>query len=110
MERDQKMAQWWAEIAAASAGSGSSVTGNPGQPMPPPGMAPPAGTPLTPVNVPIDSSSGVPIPPYGFPPPLPPGYYYGPPPPVGTMTAPTMPAPSMPAPTGQSPRRMLEIF
>ena len=41
MERDQKMAQWWAEIAAASAASGSSVTGNPVQPMPPPGMAPP---------------------------------------------------------------------
>ena len=98
MERDQKMAQWWAEIAAASAASGSSVTGNPVQPMPPPGMAPPAGTPMTPVNVPIDSSSGVPLPPYGFPPPLPPGYFYGPPPPVGTM-----PAPTMPAPTGQSP-------
>ena len=39
MERDQKMAQWWAEIAAASARSGS-VTGNPGQPMPPPGLGP----------------------------------------------------------------------
>ena len=59
MERDQKMAQWWAEIAAASAASGSSVTGNPVHPMPPPGMAPPAGTPMTPVNVPIDSASGV---------------------------------------------------
>ena len=105
MERDQKMAQWWAEIAAASAASGSSVTGNPVQPMPPPGMAPPAGTPMTPVNVPIDSASGVPLPPYGFPPPLPPGYFYGLPPPVGTM-----PAPTMPAPTGQSPWRMLEIF
>ena len=38
MERDQKMAQWWAEIAAVSAKSGS-VTMNPGQPMPPPGLA-----------------------------------------------------------------------
>ena len=46
MERDQKMAQWWAEIAAASANSGS-VTGNPGQQMPPPGLAPPSGTPMT---------------------------------------------------------------
>ena len=92
MERDQKMAQWWAEIAAAPASSGSSATGKPGQPMPPPGTAPPSGTPMTPVNVPIDSSSGVPIPPYGFPPPVPPGYYYGPPSPVGTMPAPNMPA------------------
>ena len=64
---------------------------------------------MTPVNVPIDSSSGVPIPPYGLPPPLPTGYYYGPPPPVGTMPAPNMraqtgmPAPTMPASTGQSP-------
>ena len=62
-ERDQKMAQWWAEIAA---GSGS-------------------------------SASGVPLPPYGFPPPLPPGYFYGPPP------SGTMPAPAMPAQPGQSP-------
>ena len=29
-ERDQKMAQWWSEIAANSASSGSNVTGNPG--------------------------------------------------------------------------------
>ena len=106
MERDQKMAQWWAEIAAASASSGN-VTGNPGQPwpMPPPGMAPPSGTPMTPV--PGDGS--MPIPSYGFPTPLPPGYYYGPPPPVGTMPSPNLPAPTgmtaptMPAATGQSP-------
>ena len=32
-ERDQKMAEWWAEIAAGSAASGSSVTGNPPQPI-----------------------------------------------------------------------------
>jgi len=104
MERDQKMAQWWAEIAAASAKSGS-VTVNPGQPMPPPGLAPPSGTPMTPVP----GESGMPIPSYGFPPPLPPGYYYGPPPPVGTMPNPNLPAPTgmtaptMPAATGQSP-------
>ena len=104
MERDQKMAQWWAEIAAASARSGS-VTVNPGQPMPPPGLAPPSGTPMTPVP----GESRMPIPSYGFPPPLPPGYYYGPPPPVGTMPNPNLPAPTgmtaptMPAATGQSP-------
>ena len=74
------------EIAAASASSGSV---NPGQPMPPSGMAPPSGTPLTPV-----SGEGMPIPSYGFPPPLPPGFYYGPPPP--------MPNPNMPAPTGMT--------
>ena len=49
VERDQKMAQWWAEKATASAKSGS-VTMNPGQPMPPPGLAPPLGTPMTPVS------------------------------------------------------------
>ena len=110
MERDQKMAQWWAEIAAASASSGS-VTGNPGQqvppgqPMPPPGLAPPSGTPMTPVS----GDGSMPIPSYGFPPPLPPGYYYGPPPPVGTMSNLSMPtptgmtAPTMTAATGQSP-------
>ena len=53
-ERDQKMAQWWSEIAANSAASGSNVTGNPGtgnppQPMPPHGMAPPMSTPMTPM-------------------------------------------------------------
>ena len=37
VERDQKMAQWWAEIAAASAKR------NPGQPMPPPGSGPTIG-------------------------------------------------------------------
>ena len=89
MERDQKMAQWWAEIAAASASSGN-VAGNPGQQMPPPGLAPPSGTPMTPVS----GDSGTPIPSYGFPPPLPPGYYYGPPPPVGTMHSPNLPAPT----------------
>ena len=90
-------AQWWAEIAAGSASSGSGVPGNSPQPMPPHGMAPPVGTPMTPLNVPIDSTSGVPLPPYGFPPPLPPGYFYGPPP------SGTMPAPAMPAQPGQSP-------
>ena len=96
MERDQKMAQWWAEIAAASAKSGS-VTMNPGQPMPPPGLAPPSGTPMTPVS----GDGSMPIPSYGFPPPLPPGYYYGPPP---NLPAPTgMTAPAMPAATGPSP-------
>ena len=103
MERDQKMAQWWAEIAAASARSGS-VTGNPGQPMPPPGMAPPSATPMTPVS----GDGGMPIPSYGFPLPLIPGYYYGPPPPVGTTPNPNLPAPTgmtaptMTAATGQS--------
>eukprot|EP00434_Breviolum_minutum_P044933 symbB.v1.2.040191.t1/scaffold7061.1/size13543/1 len=96
MERDQKMAQWWAEIAAVSAKSGS-VTMNPGQPMPPPGLAPPSGTPMTPVS----GDGSMPIPSYGFPPPLPPGYYYGPPPnlpaPTGMTPAPTgMTAPAMP--------------
>ena len=96
MERDQKMAQWWAEIAAASAKSGS-VTMNPGQLMPPPGLAPPSGTPMTPVS----GDGSMPIPSYGFPPPLPPGYYYGPPP---NLPAPTgMTAPAMPASTGPSP-------
>eukprot|EP00434_Breviolum_minutum_P044686 symbB.v1.2.039944.t1/scaffold6888.1/size21695/4 len=103
VERDQKMAQWWAEIAAASAKSGS-VTMNPGQPMPPPGLAPPWGTPMTPVS----GDGSMPIPLYGFPPPLPPGYYYGPPPnlpaPTGMPPAPTgMTAPAMPAATGPSP-------
>ena len=64
MERDQKMAQWWAEKATASAKSGS-VTMNPGQPMPPPGLAPPSGTPMTPMS----GDGSMPIPGYGFPPP-----------------------------------------
>ena len=103
VERDQKMAQWWAEIAAVSAKSGS-VTMNPGQPMPPPGLAPPSGTPMTPVS----GDGSMPIPGYGFPPPLPPGYYYGPPPtlpaPTGMPPAPTgMTAPMMPASTGPTP-------
>ena len=82
VERDQKMAQWWAEIAAASAKSGS-VTMNPGQPMPPPGLAPPSGTPI------MSGDGSMPIPSYGFPPPLPPGYYYGPPPNLPAATGPT---------------------
>ena len=103
VERDQKMAQWWAEKATASAKSGS-VTMNPGQPMPPPGLAPPSGTPMTPVS----GDGSMPIPGYGFPPPLPPGYYYGPPPtlpaPTGMSPAPTgMTAPTMPAATGPTP-------
>ena len=64
-------------------GSSGSVTGNPGQPMPPPRLAPPSGTPMTPVP----GDSGMPIPSYGFPPPLPPKYYYGPPPPVESEPA-----------------------
>ena len=103
VERDQKMAQWWAEKATASAKSGS-VTMNPGQPMPPPGLTPPSGTPMTPMS----GDGSLPIPGYGFPPPLPPGYYYGPPPtlpaPTGMSPAPTgMTAPTMPAATGPTP-------
>ena len=99
VERDQKMAQWWAEKAKCR-----SVTMNPGQPMPPPGLAPPSGTPMTPVS----GDGSMPIPGYGFPPPLPPGYYYGPPPnmsaPTGMPPAPTgMTAPTMPASTGPTP-------
>ena len=103
VERDQKMAQWWAEKATASAKSGS-VTMNPGQPMPPPGLAPPSGTPMTPVS----GDGSMPIPSYGFPPPLPSGYYYGPPPnlpaPTGMPPGATgMTAPAMPAATGPTP-------
>ena len=103
VERDQKMAQWWAEKATASAKSGSG-TMNPGQPMPPPGLAPPSGTPMTPMS----GDGSMPIPGYGFPPQLPPGYYYGPPPnmpaPMGMPPAPTgMTAPTMPAATGPTP-------
>ena len=92
-ERDQQMASWWAGIAAKS----GSAPSNLGQPMPPPGLAPPSGTPMTPMS----GDGSMPIPGYGFPPPLPPGYYYGPPP---TMSAPTgMTAPHMPAATGPTP-------
>ena len=96
VERDEKMAQWWAEKATASAKSGS-VTMNPGQPMPPPGLAPPSGTPMTPVS----GDGSMPIPGYGFPPPLPPGYYYAP---TGMTPAPMgMTAPHVPAATGPTP-------
>ena len=92
-ERDQQMASWWAGIA----GKSGSAPSNPGQPMPPPGLAPPSGTPMTSMS----GDGSMPIPGYGFPPPLPPGYYYGPPP---TMSAPTgMTAPHMPAATGPTP-------
>ena len=92
-ERDQQMASWWAGIAAKS----GSAPSNPGQPMPPPGLAPPSGTPMTPMS----GDGSMPIPGYGFPPPLPQGYYYGPPP---TMSAPTgMTVPHMPAATGPTP-------
>ena len=92
-ERDQQMASWWAGIAAKS----GSAPSNPGQPMPPSGLAPPSGTPMTPMS----GDGNMPIPGYGFPPPLPPGYYYGPPP---AMSAPTgMTAPHMPAATGPTP-------
>ena len=92
-ERDQQMASWWAGIAAKS----GSAPSNPRQPMPPPGLAPPSGTPMTPMS----GDGSMPIPGYGFPPPLPQGYYYGPPP---TMSAPTgMTVPHMPAATGPTP-------
>ena len=92
-ERDQQMASWWAGIAAKS----GSAPSNPGQPMPPPGLAPPSGTPMTPVS----GDGSIPIPGYGFPPYPPQGYYYGPPP---TMSNPAgMTAPHMPAATGPTP-------
>ena len=92
-ERDQQMASWWAGIAAKS----GSAPSNPGQPMPPSGLAPPSGTPMTPMS----GDGNMPIPGYGFPPFPPQGYYYGPPPP---MSAPTgMTAPHMPAATGPTP-------
>ena len=59
-ERDQQMASWWAGIAAKS----GSAPSNPGQPMPPSGLAPPSGTPMTPVS----GDGSMPIPGYGFPP------------------------------------------
>ena len=59
-ERDQQMASWWAGIAAKS----GSAPSNPGQPMPPPGLAPPSGTPMTPMS----GDGSMPIPGYGFPP------------------------------------------
>ena len=91
-ERDQQMASWWAGIAAKS----GSAPSNPGQPMPPPGLAPPSGTPMTPV-----SGDGSMIPGYGFPPYPPKGYYYGPPPPMSNPAG--MTAPHMPATTGPTP-------
>eukprot|EP00434_Breviolum_minutum_P045674 symbB.v1.2.041003.t1/scaffold7731.1/size9665/1 len=62
-ERDQKMAQWWGEIAASSAASGINPAGSPPQPqrliqMMGLQMMEPMGTPVTPIHVPIDSSSG----------------------------------------------------
>ena len=45
-ERDQQMASWWAGIAAKS----GSAPSNPGQPMPPSGLTPPSGTPMTPMS------------------------------------------------------------
>ena len=45
-ERDRQMASWWAGIAAKS----GSAPSNPGQPMPPQSMAPPSGTPMTPMT------------------------------------------------------------
>ena len=92
-ERDQQMASWWAGIAAKS----GSAPSNPGQPMPPPGLAPPSGTPMTPVS----GDGSMPIPGYGFPPYPPQGYYYGPPPPMSNPTG--MTAPHMPAATGPTP-------
>ena len=89
-ERDQQMASWWAGIAAKS----GSAPSNPGQPMPPSGLAPPTGTPMTPVS----GDGSMPIPGYGFPPYPPQGYYYGPPPPMSNPTG--MTAPHMPAATG----------
>ena len=90
-ERDQKMAQWWTEIAANSGASGSNVTVNP-----------PASTPMTPITTPFDGTSGMPGAPvpaaYGFPPP--PGYFY--PPPVGALPS-TMPTANIPVQPGQSP-------
>ena len=92
-ERDQQMASWWAGIAAKS----GSAPSNPGQPMPPPGLAPPSGTPMTPVS----GDGSMPIPGYGFPPYPPKGYYYGPPPPMSNPAG--MTAPHMPAATGPTP-------
>ena len=92
-ERDQQMASWWAGIAAKS----GSAPSNPGQPMPPPGWAPPSGTPMTPVS----GDGSMPIPGYGFPPYPPKGYYYGPPPPMSNPAG--MTAPHMPAATGPTP-------
>ena len=92
-ERDQQMASWWAGIAAKS----GSAPSNPGQPMPPPGLAPPSGTPMTPVS----GDGTMPIPGYGFPPYPPKAYYYGPPPPMSNPAG--MTAPHMPAATGPTP-------
>ena len=92
-ERDQQMASWWAGIAAKS----GSAPSNPGQPMPPSGLAPPLGTPMTPVS----GDGSMPIPGYEFPPYPPQGYYYGPPPPMSNPAG--MTAPHMPAATGPTP-------
>ena len=92
-EGDQQMASWWAGIAAKS----GSAPSNPGQPMPPSGLAPPSGTPMTPVS----GDGSMPIPGYGFPPYPPQGYYYGPPPPMSNPAG--MTAPHMPAATGPTP-------
>ena len=92
-ERDQQMASWWAGIAAKS----GSAPSNPGQPMPPSGLAPPSGAPMTPVS----GDGSMPIPGYGFPPYPPQGYYYGPPPPMSNPAG--MTAPHMPAATGPTP-------
>ena len=92
-ERDQQMASWWAGIAAKS----GSAPSNPGQPMPPSGLAPPSGTPMTPVS----GDGSMPIPGYGFPPCPPQGCYCGPPPPMSNPAG--MTAPHMPAATGPTP-------
>ena len=92
-ERDQQMASWWAGIAAKS----GSAPSNPGQPMPPSGLAPPSGTQMTPVS----GDGNMPIPGYGFPPYPPQAYYYGPPPPMSNPAG--MTAPHMPAATGPTP-------
>ena len=92
-ERDQQMASWWAGIAAKS----GSAPSNPGQPTPPQGVAPPLGTPMTPVT----GEGNMPISGYGFPPFPAPGYYYGPPPPMANPTG--MTAPHLPAATGPAP-------
>ena len=42
-ERDQKMAQWWGEIAASSAASGINPAGSPPQPQAPQMMGPQMG-------------------------------------------------------------------
>ena len=75
-------------MAGIAAKSGNAPA-NPGQPMPPPGAAPPSGTPMTPVP----GDGNMLIPSYGFPPPIPSGYYYGAP-------------PNLPAQTGMPPAHL----